>query len=440
MSTSLRRVLLLSYYFPPHGGAGVQRTVKFVKYLPGLGYEPVVVAGPAGTAPAWAPADPALGAELPTDVQILRIEEPEPPQAGRWRSRTRRHLHLRSPFAWWLEDGLASTGAAVADRVDLIYASMSPWETGDAARALATRVGVPWVADLRDPWALDEWAVYPTGVHRRLELERMRRLLDSATAIVMNTPGSGEAVRRRWPALADRVRVIPNGYDAADFAGPAAQPDPRVFRIVFSGYAHTSYGRSYRRFGAVRSRLGGAARGLDPLSRSHVFLLDAVAEVLARRPDLAEVLEVHLAGVGSDDHAHELSSVIAHGYVPHTRAVELVRTADLLFLPLHDLASGVLNLTVPAKSYEYLASGRPILAAIPAGDTRDLLSSAPSVTCCGPKDVDGIARSIESAVDAWRGHGTHDVDRSAFMAPYERRELSRRLAGVFDEVIRGPDR
>ena len=85
-------------------------------------------------------------------------------------------------------------------------------------------------------------------------------------------------------------------------------------------------------------------------------------------------------------------------------------------------------------------AGRPIPAAIPAGDTRELLSRAPSVTCCPPKDVEAIARSIESAVDAWRGHGTHHVDRSAFMAPYERRELSRQLAGVFDEVIGRRDR
>jgi glycosyltransferase involved in cell wall biosynthesis len=268
----------------------------------------------------------------------------------------------------------------------------------------------------------------------------MRRLLDSATAIVMNTPGSGEAVRRHMPGLADRVRVIPNGYDAADFAGPVAQPDPRVFRIVFSGYAHTSYGKSYRRFGALRSRMGGAAAGLDPLSRSHVFLLRAIAEMLVQRPDLADVLEVHLAGVGSDDEAHELECVIAHGYVPHTRAVELVRTADLLFLPLHDLAPGVRGLTVPAKSYEYLASGRPILAAIPAGDTRDLLSGAPSVTCCLPRDVAAIARTIESAVDAWRVQGTKGVDRSSFIAPYERRQLSRQLAAVFDEVVRTADR
>ena len=414
--------------------------MKFVKYLPELGYEPVVVTGPAGTAPEWAPADPALGAELPADVQILRIEQPEPPPAGRWRSRTRRLLHLRSPFARWLEEGLASTGAAVADRVDLVYASMSPWETGNAARALSTRLGVPWVADLRDPWALDEWAVYPTGVHRRLELERMRRLLDSATAIVMNTPGSGEAVRRRMPTLATASALSRTATTRP--TSPARRHSPiRGSSGSCSPDTHTR---------AMGCRIGGSARsGADWEERregstpSHVPTCSSSSgspRCSPGGPTSQRCSRSTWLASGATTTLTELSSVIAHGYVPHTRAVELVRTADLLFLPLHDLAPGVRNLTVPAKSYEYLASGRPVLAAIPAGDTRDLLSRAPSVTCCPPKDVEAIARSIESAVDAWRGHGTHDVDRSAFMAPYERRELSRQLADVFDHVIGRRDR
>ena len=434
MTRPSRRVLFLSYYFPPHGGAGVQRSVKFVKYLPDMGYEAIVVTGGAEAQLAWAPADPALDKELPAGTEIVRIEGPEPPPSGAWRGRAQRTMRLPSSFSRWLEAGLTRTGATVAERVDLIYASMSPWETGDAAQRLSRRFGIPWVADLRDPWALDDWAVYPTGLHRRLELSRMRRLLGSAAAIIMNTPGAAVALRRSAPELSGRVHVIPNGYDAVDFAGPRPVKNPGIFRVVFCGYAHASFGRTFRRSRRLRTLLGGAVRGLDPISRYHLFLVDAVGEVLVRRRHLVSALEVHLAGVGSVDGIGELACVVAHGYVPHTEAIDLVRSADLLFLPLHDLAPDVRGRTVPAKSYEYLASGRPILAAVPEGDTRNLLSGAACVTCCSPKDVGAIARALEDAVESWQRRGTPLVDRSALIAPYERRALTAKLARVFDDV------
>ena len=193
----MRRIAFLSYYFPPIGGAGAQRPARFVRYLRGLGYDPVVVTGPGSAEGRWTPYDEALFAELPEDVEVHRVPGPEPGESTGWESRKERWLRAASPWSRWWIDGAVATGAAL-ENIDLVYAWMSPFESAAAAASLAQRLGVPWVGDLGDPWALDEMIVYPTRVHRSRELAKMRRELASADAVVMSTP---EAVRRVRSAI-----------------------------------------------------------------------------------------------------------------------------------------------------------------------------------------------------------------------------------------------
>src|SRR5262249_52507827 len=142
----------------------------------------------------------------------------------------------------------------------------------------------------------------PTAVHRRRELARMRRVLVAADAVVMNTPEAARVVRDRFPELRGRpVVAIPNGYDAEDFAAPLEPRDDGRFRIAHTGYLHTALGLRHRARTPARPALGGAVRGLDILPRSHVVLLDALAELASRRPELAAQVDLVLAGVLSPD-------------------------------------------------------------------------------------------------------------------------------------------
>jgi glycosyltransferase involved in cell wall biosynthesis len=419
----MTRVLMLAYYFPPVGGGGVQRTRKFVEYLPRHGYEPVVVTGPDTRAKIdWAPEDRSLVA----NAEVLRVPGPEP-ALSRAESRAERWLRIQEKRVRWWIDGAFETGLEAARDAGVIYASMSPFGSGQAAARLARETGTPWVADLRDPWALDEWLVYTTRLHRRAEVRLMRRTLSSASAIVMNTPDATAALLRHFPELGDRpVATIPNGFDSADFAGSPPERTDGAFRIVHAGWVHTESGRRHRRLRHVRRALGGAVPGLDILTRSDVYLLEAV-ERLADRD-----IEVHLAGVagGVDGRVHR------HGYLPHAETIALMRSADLLFLPMHDLPPGTRARIVPGKTYEYLATGRPILAAVPDGDARDLLARAGGVTLCRPSDAAAMARAIAAHVDGGAG-GARDM---ALLRPYERSALTADLAGLFDRVLGAPVR
>jgi glycosyltransferase involved in cell wall biosynthesis len=433
------RALILAYYFPPQGGAGVQRTLKFVQYLHEFGHEAVVVTGPVAAGAEWAPADASLAAEVPDGTKIFRAEGPEPARRRGWSARASRWLRLRPPFARWWSEGALSAGrrAAAEVDVDLIYASMSPFETAEAAARLSRELGKPWIADLRDPWALDDWLVYPTRIHRRLELRRMRAALAPADAVVMNTPEATLEVRRSVPELAAKpVFTIPNGFDAADFDGAAPPRSDGVFRIVHAGFVHVREDRGHRRAMLVRQLLGGAVKGLDAGTRSHVYLLQAVQRVLAGRPDLQGKIEVHLAGILSeaDRRVPGFELVTAHDYLPHDETVALLQSADLLFLPMHDLPEGRRARIVPGKTYEYLAARRPILAAVPDGDVRELLNEAGNAFVVRPKDVDEMAQVIAEQADRALAGERPPEPSEDVLSRYERRELTARLAEVFDRV------
>jgi hypothetical protein len=437
----MKTVAILAYHFPPLGGAGVQRSVKFARYLPEFGYRPLVITGPGRADGRWTPADDSLLAEL-AGVRVVRVPGPEPGAGGRWRGRAERWLRHASEWDRWWIAGAGELVRMHAAEADVVLASMSPFQSAAAAGA-AVAARRPWVADLRDPWALDEMTVYPSAAHRGRAMRQMGADLASAAAIVMNTPEAARALCAAFPHLGGRpVRAIPNGFDPADFAGPEPARTGGRFRIVHAGYLHTALGRAGR--GAPRRLLGGSVAGVDILARSHVHLMAALERIAVATPELAATIELHLAGVLSAADREAIGdavSVCEHGYLTHADSVALMRTADLLFLPMHDVAWGRRATIVPGKTYEYLASGRPILAAVPDGDARDLLARSPQARLCRPTDTGAMEEIIRFEATARRlgGPVPTQVDRE-LLAGFERRQLAGALAATLDAVTQAPER
>jgi glycosyltransferase involved in cell wall biosynthesis len=435
----MRRLLLLAYHFPPIGGAGAQRPVQLVRHLAELGYEMVVATGPGTAEGRWTPEDATLGADLPSSATVLRVAGPAPGKGGAWRRRYHRWLRIRSPWARWWIDGVASLAL---DDVDLLYVTMPPYESAEGAARLARRLGVPWIPDIGDPWALDEMMVYPTGIHRRLEERRMGRAFASAAAVVVRTSEAARRVRTRFPELGAReVVAIPNGYECSHFENVVPAPrDDTTFRIVHTGYLHTELGQSQRRTAAMRRLLGGQARGVDILTRSHVYLLRAIDRVIADQPDLAGRIEVHLAGVLSE-HDREIAGrspvVRTHGYLEHAQSVALLMSADLLFLPMQKVAPGERAGVVPGKTYEYLASGRPILGAVPPGDARDILVEAGNSFVCEPDDVEGMAAVIAECLRK-NSSSSEGSRNQAVVERFEAGTLVQEVAALVECVCAAP--
>jgi len=177
---------------------------------------------------------------------------------------------------------------------------------------------------------------------------------------------------------------------------------------------------------------------VDILTRSHVVLLEAIASLLRAEPALRPRIELHLAGDMTDaDRAAAEHHAFVHvaGQLTHREAVALMRTADLLFLPMHDLAPGTRARLIPYKTYEYLAARRPILAAVPDGDARDMLAPLDGVTLVRPADADAMARAVRAAIARGPVRELRDGLDSPALRRFDRRRCVAEVAAVLDQVL-----
>ena len=434
----MRTVLLVAPHFPPLGGAAVQRNTQLARRLAEVGYRPIVVTR-AGARDdfRWTPRDTALvDRQLPARVERLGADEPslQTPRLRRW-------LRLVPKWERWWKNAAVEVAMRAGREADIIHASVAPYLVGDAALAIAQKLRKPLVLDLEDPWALDDMLTYPTGLHRRLESRLMRRVLSGGDAVVMNTQEARLRVIEAFGELdPGRVFAIPNAFDPLDFVDPEPEPlrDGR-FRIVHTGSLHTDLGLRQRHAG-IRRLLGGLVPDVDYLPRSHVYLLEAVRSALEARPELDGVVEVHLAGMFTDDDrrmAAGYSFVRLHEFLPHGETIALIRSADLLFLPLYDLPPGRRSGIIPHKTYEYIASGRPILAAVPDGDARDLLERSGAAALCRPSDVGCMTRWLLADVERWASAATTRTPRPDLVAWCSANRLVADLASVYETVLGG---
>ena len=444
----MTELLFHSYHFPPIGGSGAQRPLKMASYLLGLGYRSTVVTGGGATEDRWAPEDRTLLREIPEELDVLRVDASSEPPAteSRWRGRAVRWLGVPDRWSeWWVDSSVAAARDA-ARRSDLVYVWMQPYASARAGYRLARETGKPWVADLGDPWALDEMMAYPSALHRRRELRRMAKLLGTAAAIVMSTPEAVERLVRELPELAGRrVLAIPNGFDAAGLRRdrPPRRGDGK-FRLVHTGYLHTELGPGVPRDARAAPDAGRGGRGrrhphaLARLPRRGDRPAARARAATGGRPGAAPGRRASPRPIGRSRRA--VPCVRLHGYVDHATSIELMRTADLLFLPMQNLPAGVRATIVPGKTYEYLASRTPVLAAVPDGDARDILASAGNALLCRPDDVEGIAQALGGAIERFRAGEPKPAPDPAVVAAYEYRVLARRLADVFDTVLGAPAR
>lgn len=417
------RIAYVAYHFPPLGGAGTQRSLKTVVHLPTFGFDPIVVTGPGHAASRWTPPDETLTAELPADLEVLRVAGPEPAYGTRkW-------------HRWWQKGVTAALRGL--DHVDVIHVSMSPFSSAEPTARVAAEQEIPWIAGLRDPWALDEMMAYPTRLHRSLELRRMRRALSGASWIVVNTPEAARRAKAAFPELADRIAVSTNGYDSADFAEPPPSGEDGRFRIAHTGYLHTEeVQRTVRK--RIRRLLGGEILDVDVSTRSHLYLVEALRRIVHAEPRLRAVIAVDLAGVFSPEDpkaAADLEFVRFLGYLPHAESVALIQRTDLLFLPMHKIRPGARAGIVPGKTFEYLATGKPILAAVPAGDARDYVQAAGTGLVCAPDDVDAMVGIIRAEIARWESGEEPPTADAGYVERFDRKVLTQQLADTLRRVV-----
>lgn len=444
-----RRVLLISYTFPPVGGAGVQRVAKFAKFLPQCGWKVSVLTAANPSVPLF---DQSLLSDLPRNAVIRRAKTWEPgyalkatlaspgntrstaacPRAASWSPKQWIKAGLRrvasfvlqpDPQILWKRNAVWAGLRLLAEmRHDVILVSGPPFSAFLIGYELSHRTGLPLVVDYRDEWDLSNryWESkqldrVSCAVQRRMQ----RKVLRSASAVVATTQASTRALREACQRAGSHAQVdcVYNGFDPDDFSSPAT---PSYF-MQTSGTVRLAY------LGTLW-----ALTTIAPLVRAMILLSKTEPEAAAR---------IRLVVVGRRmpaeqkllDQLRQLHlQVEEHDYVDHSEAIAIMSAADQLCVTLADLPGA--ERVLPAKVFEYLAARRPILAIAPRGELWEILQRFSESSTFAPADISGITAYLRALVCRTDKVANPGI-RPRAAQEFERLSQTRRLAEILAATL-----
>lgn len=402
-----KSVLVVSCFFPPVGGAGVQRAAKFVKYLPRCGWSPTVLTVSNPSVPLF---DDSMLADIPASVSIVKARTLEPdyktkhalsasagsaaPQSG---LRTRLKTSVRGiatmllqpdPQVLWLPAALREGKKLLqTQKFDAIFVTAPPFSSLVLGAMLSRHSGVPLVVDYRDEWDISNsvWENKISNGFASFIQGRMQRfVLKQANTVVATTALSVAALKQKLLALgrtATTTACIYNGFDPEDFAFlDKCEARPRTEKIKL-GYVGTLWNLT-----------------------SIAPLVSALEEMFASNPEQTARIELEIAGRRTADQQILLARLAAtnvtltlHDYLDHLEALKMMWQSDVLVLLLGDYEFA--GRVVPAKTFEYMALRNTILALCPQGEVWSILEGVDNATCIAPADVAGIKTFLASMLD-----------------------------------------
>ncbi len=414
------KVLIVSFYFPPAGGGGVQRALKFAKHLPGLGVETHVLAP---DDPKWIHVDDEL--PPPTKAWIHRVRYVGPrgrrpaeelhgttglERYGRRVSLFGRRLLVPDENVSWAMTAIpAATRIVRHEGIDVVLTTSPPGSVHLVGAAVKRATGVRWVADLRD-----SLVAHP---HRRYESVAVRLKEKGTEGVARTVARSADAIVTVSDAIAEEARgleprgeveTISNGCDYDDFAGLEYRRGER-FRITHTG---SFFGKRDPR--PFLTALAGS--GTDVVARF-------VGGFRAADREWAE-------GLGLGDRLE------LWPHVPRRAALELQRDSEALLLLIPE-ADGRGRGVLSGKVFEYLAAERPILAVVPPeGAAAGLLRDTGAAEIVGPDDVPAIGAALERLVARWRAGSLEGTPLSAEVRErLSRRARTEELAALLWRVV-----
>jgi len=417
----MRHALFVAYHYPPESSSsGVLRTLKHTRYLGRFGWRVTVLTL---NRDAYQVTDPKLEEQIPPEVRVVRTRFID----------VKNHLAIRGSYpsflaipdrwsGWWPWAVAAGRKVLAGDPVDLVY-STSPHATAHLiARSLAGRA-LCWVADFRDPW-YEEPPEPGTTRLGHVAARRLERLVARRSdLIVTSTTRLRNVLASRYPEKpTEKFVAIPNGYDEADFTGVlgSSASSPDEFLIVHAGSLSESFRDPRPAFEAVHRA---TQMGLVDPSRIRFRFLGGGP--FGESEEMREAVK----GAGLISRVEFLPRVSYQ-----TSLAELRRASMLLLL---QASKDTVDL-VPAKLFEYLRAGSPVLALAPPGATAEVLSETGGGWVVDPANIDELSNAIVTAYQRWIGGelGRLAAIPSA-LEQFSRERLAGVLAAQFDGLLGG---
>jgi len=410
---------MVAYHFPPlAGSSGIQRTLRFVQHLPGMGWRPLVLSADPR---AYEMVRDDLLADIPTDTVVRRAFALD----------TARHLQVRGRYLGWMarpDRWVSWKFAAIRAGMRMIdeFKPDVLWSTYPIATAhlIASRLheksGIPWIADFRDPMAHDGFPADPQVWQSFKAIEEVA--IANASYCVFAAPGAARLYKSRYPQASDKIKVVENGFDEESFAGLSVKQEPeselqrkaRPMVLLHSGIIYASERDPTQLFQALgRAKATNVFSPADMRIRFRASVNDGLLRDLAESNGALDFIE------------------LCPG-VPYREALEEMTTVDALLV----MQASNCNDQIPAKIYEYLRAGKPILALTdPVGDTAGVLRNAGLATISRLDSAEEILSALVALLREWRS-GCAQLPEVSAVTQLSRRARSQILVTILADAIK----
>lgn len=430
----MKKVLIITYYWIPSGGAGVQRWVKFTKYLRTFGWEPIIYTP---ENPEYPAIDRSFEKDIPTDIEVLKTPIWEPYDLYRsimgkkgeainagfisenkksgWKDKLsiwiRGNFLIPDPRRFWIKSSVKFlTNYLILNKVYAIISTGPPHSMHLIALGVKKNIPtLPWVADFRDPWTNIDFykelnlTFIADRIHRKLE----KKVVQNADCLVTVSEGWRKGFMLMKPT---KSMVISNGFDDTDIHLEKVELDKK-FSISHIGTLNAA--------------------------RNPKILWEVLSEICNENQEFRADLQIQLIGRVDFSVTEQIkhngleNQLVKIDYLPHKEAIEKQMSSQILLLLINQSpnANGILT----GKFYEYMASGRPILAIGPTnGDAASVLTETRAGKMVDFYDAENTKKTILEFYALYKTQRltieTHSVER------YSRKNLTAQLAILLDEL------
>ncbi len=397
------------------GLSGVQRTLKFVKYLPDYNWQPYVLTSSSSSFYAFDESllDDIDGREIgvyrtaekkrssTSETKIVKFPSYIKQKAGRIASG---FFYQPDRFIGWKNHAIAQAEKILSENdINVIFATAPPFTDFLVALELSQKYKIPFIVDYRDVWIDNPFHYFPTYFHKQYCIGIENNVLTHAAKAIVTTRHTKELLIKRYKLIShDDIVIIPHGWDPEDFAIHGnIRPNPNKFTITHSGVFQDD--------------------------RTPYYFLKALALFLKSEPQARQVLEARFVGLMRPRHLKLIKKfglddvVVSTGYCNHRDAVRHLLESDVLWLMLNDTVRS------PGKLYEYFGAQKPMLVSLPDGVVRRTALESKAAIATGAKDVHAIEEAIRAFWQMWKSH-TLPKPKQDFVDQFNRKKLTARLA------------
>ena len=419
------KVLIITYYWPPSGGSGVQRWLKFVKYIQQYNIEPVIYTV---DNPNYAIADETLLKEVPSDIEILKhpIKEPNnllsifgnkkkqtsagfldanPSFFGKIAQYIRANFFIPDARKYWVKPSVKFLSKYLSEnKIDVIITTGPPHSLHliglQLKQKLSQSLGIKWIADFRDPWTdIDYFHQLPLtkkAIKKHHQLEK--EVISNADTVLV----VGKTMKENYLKFNRNIEVITNGFDTS-----------------------------------INNSVAVLHIGMMNADRNPIMLWKVLSEIIKENDEFANKFQLKLIGKCADEVKESIKSygLSTHlemiGYLPHNEVINFQKSAQILLLAVNKVPSAKAIIT--GKIFEYLQVKRPILAIAPTdGDLAEIINLTNSGIVVDFEDAETLKKTILELYNAYKNNNLEI--NSKHIEQYHRKNLTGQLASIIKEI------